>query len=164
MIVGAALCFDECKTPKGTDARRAAAVAMRVFKASHACCPPQSYTACRRVRVPRRQQLRRKACRLWTWSTCRRSSKEQATPREISWPSCRCVGRLGAFLCAPAASLQVKFALWQLCTVAGSMPLCCACLALAVSECMCVVRWSGTYSCWFLIKSVRCKRDASLLC
>ena len=36
--------------------------------------------------------------------------------------------------------------------------------APSVSECMCVVRWSGTYSCWFLIKSVRCKRDASLLC
>ena len=34
----------------------------------------------------------------------------------------------------------------------------CPCLALAVSACMCVVRCSGTYSCLFLIKSLRCKR------
>ena len=39
-------------------------------------------------------------------------------------------------------------------TCAGMM---CQCLALAVSECMCVVRLSGTCSCLFLIKSLRCK-------
>ena len=33
----------------------------------------------------------------------------------------------------------------------------CPCLALAVTECMRVVRLSGTYSCLFLIKSLRCK-------
>ena len=79
------------------------------------------------------------------------------TRRKCSWHTKKRIGQNTAqvFLAPKKRIGQNTAALMQELSRPRMM---CPCLALAVSECMCVVRLSGTYSCLLPIKSLHCNR------